>query len=55
VEIDAVKFSIDQIGLEGGDILRPPVTMQVVESMIEKSCQAQEQCQQKEEMYNALA
>jgi hypothetical protein len=35
------KVCIKQIGLEGGEILRPPVTAQVVEAMTEKSSQAQ--------------
>jgi hypothetical protein len=55
VEIDAAKVSIEQIGLEGGEILRPPVTAQVVEAMTEKRNQAQEQCQWITEMYEALA
>jgi hypothetical protein len=44
IEIDATKLSIEKIGLEGGEILRPPVTAQVVEAMTEKSSQAQERC-----------
>jgi hypothetical protein len=55
MEIDAEKVCIEQIGLEGGEILRPPVTTQVVEAMTEKSNQAQEQCQRIAEMYDALA
>jgi hypothetical protein len=55
MEIDATKLSIEKIGLEGGEILRPPVTAQVVEAMTEKRNQAQEQCQQITEMYEALA
>jgi hypothetical protein len=46
---------VEQIGLEGGDILKPPVTVQMVEAMVEKRNQAQEQCQQITEMYEALA
>jgi hypothetical protein len=42
VEIDVAKTCLEQIGLEGGEILRPPVTAQVVEEMKEKSIQAQE-------------
>jgi hypothetical protein len=45
MEIDAVKVHLEQIGLEGGEILRPPVTVQVVEAMSAKRIQAQEQCQ----------
>jgi hypothetical protein len=37
---------VEQIGLEGGEILKPPVTMQMVEAMAEKRNQAQGQCQQ---------
>jgi hypothetical protein len=50
VEIDVEKLHIEQIGLEGGEILRPPVTTQVVESMTENSNQAKEQCHHIAEM-----
>jgi hypothetical protein len=43
----------DRLG--GGEILKPPVTTQMVEAMAEKRNQAQEQCQQATEMYEALA
>jgi hypothetical protein len=46
---------VEKIGLEGGEILKPPVTMQMVEAMVEKRNQAQGQCQQATEMYEALA
>jgi hypothetical protein len=39
VEIDAVKLSIEKIDLEGGEILIPLVTMQVVEAITNKSIQ----------------
>jgi hypothetical protein len=55
MEIDAVKACLEQIGLEGGEILRPPVTVQVVEAMTTKRSQAQEQCQWIVDMYEALA
>jgi hypothetical protein len=55
MEIDAAKACLKHIGLEGGEILRPPVTVQVVEAMSAKSIQAQEQCQQIVDMYEALA
>jgi hypothetical protein len=54
VEIDAVKVCIKNIGLEGGEISRPPVTVQVVDAMTEKRNQDQEKCQQIAEMYDAL-
>jgi hypothetical protein len=44
MEIDAKKSRVEQIGLKGGDILKPPVTVQMVEAMEEKSNQAQEKC-----------
>jgi hypothetical protein len=37
MEIDAAKTKVEQIGLEGGDILKPPVTAQMVEAMVKKS------------------
>jgi hypothetical protein len=55
MEIDAAKVHLEQIGLEGGEILRPPVTAQVVEAMSARSSQAQEQCQRITDMYEALA
>jgi hypothetical protein len=55
MEIDAVKLNVEWIGLEGGELLKPPVTMQLVEDMAEKSSQAQEQCQRIAEMYVMLA
>jgi hypothetical protein len=45
MEIDVVKLSIENIGLEGGDIFIPPITTQVVEAMKEKGNQAQDQYQ----------
>jgi hypothetical protein len=42
IEIDAKKSRVEQIGLEGGEILKPIVTVQMVEAMEEKSNQAQE-------------
>jgi hypothetical protein len=54
MEIDAVKACLKHIGLEGGEILRPPVTTQVVEAMTSKRIQAQEQCQRIVDMYEAL-
>jgi hypothetical protein len=55
IDIDAMKLSIEKIGLEGGEILIPPVTMQVIEAMKEKSIQAQDQCKWITKMYEALA
>jgi hypothetical protein len=55
MDIDASKSRVDNIGLEGGEILKPPVTAQMVESMAEKRNQAQDQCQQETQMYEALA
>ena len=40
MEIDAGKACLEHIGLEGGDILRPLVTAQVVKSMSARSIQA---------------
>jgi hypothetical protein len=37
MEIDVVKKRVEHIGLEGGDILKPPFTMQMVEVMTKKS------------------
>jgi hypothetical protein len=54
VEIDTMKLNIEQIGLEGGEILRPPVTVQVVEAMKKKRSQAQDQCQHIAETYETL-
>jgi len=36
MEVDAAKSGVEQIGFDGGDILNPPVTMEMVESMVEK-------------------
>jgi hypothetical protein len=55
MEIDVEKTRVEHIGLEGGDILKPPVTAQVVEAMTKKRNQAKEQCQHIAEMYEALA
>jgi hypothetical protein len=33
MEIDAEKSRVEQIGLEGREILKPPFTMKMVESM----------------------
>jgi hypothetical protein len=55
VEIDAMKLSIEKIGLEGGDILIPPINAQEIEATTEKRRQAHEQCQLITEMYEALA
>jgi hypothetical protein len=40
--------------LEGGEILRPPISAQVVEEMMEKSSKAQEKFQWITEVYEAL-
>jgi len=37
MEIDAKKSRVEQIGLEGGEILKPPFITQMVETMTEKS------------------
>jgi hypothetical protein len=55
MEIDAEKSKVEHIGLEGGEILKPPVIVQMVEAMAEKRNQAQGQYQQATEMYEALA
>jgi hypothetical protein len=55
MDIDIVKIHIEQIGLEGGEILIPSVTVHMVESMVKKRNQAHKQCQQMEKMYEALA
>jgi hypothetical protein len=54
MDIDVGKLRIEQIVLEGGEILRTLVTAQVIKSMKGKSIQVQEQCQQIIEMYKAL-
>jgi hypothetical protein len=41
--------------LEGGEILIPLITVQVVEAMIDKSIQAQDKFQWIAEMYEALS
>jgi hypothetical protein len=33
MEIDGAKLNIERIGLEGGELLKPPVTTQLVEDM----------------------
>jgi hypothetical protein len=55
MEIDTTKTVVEQIGLEGGDILKPLVTAQMVEAMTEKRNQAMEKCLHIAEMYEALA
>jgi len=55
MEIDKEKVHLEQIGLEGGEILRPLVTTQMVKAMSTRSNQAQEQCQWITNMYEALA
>jgi hypothetical protein len=54
MESDATKRSIEQIGVEGGEMLQSLITEQVVTIMAEKSSQAQQQFQQITEMYDAL-
>jgi hypothetical protein len=46
---------VEKIGMEGGEILKPPVTVKMVEAMVEKRNYAQGQCQQATKMYEALA
>jgi hypothetical protein len=40
MESDAAKWSVEQIGSEGGDILQYPIMAQVVIAMYEKRSQA---------------
>jgi hypothetical protein len=54
METDVAKACLEQIGLEGGNILRPPVTAQVVKAISAKRIQAQEQCKRIVDMYKAL-
>jgi hypothetical protein len=55
MEIDISKACLEQIVLEGGKILWPLVTKKVVEDMLEKSIQDEEQSQWIVDMYKALA
>ena len=45
MKINTSKLNVERIGLEGGELLKPPVITQLLEDMAEKSSQAQEQCQ----------
>jgi hypothetical protein len=54
MDIDPKNTRVEQIGLEGGDIFKPRVTVQMLESMEEKSNQDHEKFQQITEMYGAL-
>ena len=54
MEINIVKAHLEYIGLEGGEILRPPVTAQVVEAMSARRNQAQEHYQRITYMHEAL-
>jgi hypothetical protein len=55
MEVDAAKSQVEKIGLERGDILKPPFTTCMVEAMAEKRNQDKEKFQHIVEMYEALA
>jgi hypothetical protein len=55
IDINATKFIVEHILVEGGELLQKPVTAQLMEYMAERSFQAQAQCQRITEMYDALA
>jgi hypothetical protein len=54
MDIDTEKARVEHIGLEGGDVLNPPVTTHMVEAMVEKINQAKEKCHHITNMYGAL-
>jgi len=55
MEVNATKTRVENIGLEGGDILRPLVTTQMMEAMTKKGNHDKDQFHHIAEMYEALA
>ena len=39
IDIDTTKGKIEQVGLESGELLKEHITMQIVETIVEKSAQ----------------
>jgi RNAse (barnase) inhibitor barstar len=54
MEIDAMKSCLEHIGLDGGDILHLPITVQVVKAMPTKRNQAQEKFEWIVDMYEVV-
>jgi chromosome segregation ATPase len=45
-EIDAAKGQIEQVGLESGELLKEHITVQIVETVAEKSTQVKSQVEE---------
>jgi gamma-glutamyl:cysteine ligase YbdK (ATP-grasp superfamily) len=54
MERETTKKSTEQIEAKGGEILQSPIMEEVVTNMVDKSSQAQQQCQHIMKMYDAL-